>query len=424
MTYDGWEQTGHLLVSFGQFFLNPMLYLFVLLIYLHYRKQMLLERQLFAAKLQSPFAQTMRSIGMGLVGGLSVSLVSAGLGIVIHAQDLWMLWILAICLAFVKIRFLCFAYAAGLLGIVKSIASLFPRGAETTGIGTVWNLLQETNAVSLLALVAVLHLAEACLIRGNGGRDASPLFIEGKRGRIIGAYQLHSFWLTPLVLFVQAPEDGLALSLYAGWPLFAEGTSVLQLMFLPAVTGFSDLTQTMTPWEKSRVSSKQLILYALLLLVLAYAAAQFAPLLPIAALFAIFGHEGLLWLSRSLEHSRSPYFIQSSQGVKVMAVIPGTPAAEIGILPGEIIVKVNGAMVKTKEDFYPALQINPAFCKMEVLTHGGEIKFVQCAIYAGNHHQLGIIVVPDSTTQLFVDIRRSSLVQLLKQRLEKLKLGA
>src|SRR3546814_2129717 len=38
---------------------------------------------------------------------------------------------------------------------------------------------------SLIALVAVLHLVEAVLVRRQGARAASPLFFEGKRGRIV-----------------------------------------------------------------------------------------------------------------------------------------------------------------------------------------------------------------------------------------------
>jgi S1-C subfamily serine protease len=144
----------------------------------------------------------------------------------------------------------------------------------------------------------------------------------------------------------------------------------------------------------------------------------------VAAIVAVVGHEGLFWLSRWREGNAPPAFIQPANGVKVMAVIPGTPAEEMGILPGEVIVKVNGVSVRQKEDLYPALHVNPAFCKMEVLTHQGEIKFVQCAVYAGNHHQLGIIVVPDANTQFFVDLRRSGVVQLIKQRLERLRIGA
>lgn len=410
--------------GFAAFFLNPVFYLFLVFIYLHYRRQMNLERQLFAVRIQSPLLQTIRSVGMGLVGGLTISVLSAGLGIVVQAQDLWILWGLALIMALIRLRFLCFAYAAGLLALLHEAAQLMPGLTDVSGLGPVWTMLLQAKPLPLLALVAIMHLGEAILVRWNGGRDASPLFVESQRGRIVGAYLLHSFWLTPLVLFVQMEPGALTGALYPGWPYFWPEASSFGLLLLPTVTGFSDMTQTMTPLRKAEHISKQLALYAVVLLVLTALAVWMPPLVVLAALFALFGHEALFFWSQFQERQRSPYFIQSARGVKVMAVIPGTRAEEIGIQPGEVIVKVNGIGVRSKEDLYPALQANSAFCKMEVLTHGGELKFVQCAVYAGNHHQLGIIVVPDASTQSFVDVKHASVVQLIKQKLEKLNIGA
>jgi hypothetical protein len=415
----------NILYGFGRFFLNPLLYVFVLFIYLHYRRQMNLERQLFAVRTQSPLLQTLRSLGMGAAGGLAVSVLAIALGVVIQVQDLWLLWGIAVCLALVNLRFLCFAYAAGILALLHGLAQLAPGAAQVAGIGTVWSWLLQAKPVPLLALVAVMHLIEAWLIRWNAGRDASPLFVEGKRGRIVGAYLLHSFWLTPLAVLVEtAPGGGFSGTLFPGWPFFAAEGLTFGLLLLPTVTGFSDLTQTLTPKRKTRHIAKQLAWYAVVLLALTYAAVLLPPLVVLAALFALIGHEGLFWLSQWQERQQPPYFIQTPAGVKIMAVIPGTPAEEIGLLPGEIVVKVNGLSVRSKEELYPAMQANPAFCKMEVLTHGGELKFVQCAVYAGNHHQLGIIVVPDAFTRVYVDLQKSSIVQLLKQKLEKLNIGA
>ncbi len=421
----GWELLMTLLNGLANFFLNPLLYLFLLFIYLHYRRQMIMERQLFSVRIQSPFVQTLRSIGMGLVGGLIASVLSCGLGMIVRIEDVWMLWVIAIVLAVIRLRFLCLAYATGVLTLLHIIAQFFPNLAQIQGIGQVWQWLLEVQPLPLLGLVAILHLVEALLVRWNAGRDASPLFIGGKRGRIIGAYQLHSFWLTPLFILVQMPAGtGVTGALFPGWPLFAPDSASFGLLLIPAVTGFSDLTQTMTARRKAKELSAQLALYSIVLLALTYAAAWVPLLSLLPALFAFAGHEALGVYSKWREEKLSPYFIQSSKGIKVMAVLPQTPAEVMGIRAGEIIIKVNGIPVREKEQLYPALQVNPAFCKMEVLTYDGEVKFVQCAIYAGNHHQLGIVVVPDATTQHFVDIRRASVVQLIKQRLQKLKIGA
>ncbi|MCK9927657.1 hypothetical protein MXD62_10815, partial [Frankia sp. Mgl5] len=106
-----------------------------------------LERQLFSVRIQSPLAQTIRSIGMGLVGGLIVSVLAGGLGIVVQVPSLWILWILAVCLALIKLRFLCFAYAAGLLTILHGIARVFPEGAGDQGLGMLLSWLRDADPV-------------------------------------------------------------------------------------------------------------------------------------------------------------------------------------------------------------------------------------------------------------------------------------
>lgn len=100
----------------------------------------------------------------------------------------------------------------------------------------------------------------------------------------------------------------------------------------------------------------------------------------------------------------------------MLAVLPGSPAEELGIRAGESIVKVNGVPVPTKEDLHAALRINPAFCKLEVLNLAGESKFLQRAIYAGDHHQLGAILAPDELAPAAVRLQPLSLLQLLRPR--------
>lgn len=424
---NGWELGLSYLNGLIHLFLNPLLYVFVLFIYLQYRKQMAVERQLFAVRIQSPLKQTIRSLGMGVVGGVIVSLLAGALGIMVQETDMWLLWFLSIGLAFIRLRYLCLAYAAGTLTLLHMLALAIPPSVDAQGIGQVWAWIANVKPAPLLGLVAILHLVEAMFVRWNAGRDASPLFVEGKRGKIIGAYHLQSLWLTPLFILVPTQTaQVLSGSLYPGWPLFSPEYTGLGygILLLPAVTGFSDLTQTMTPFAKSVQISRQLSLYAVILLGLGYASVWIPALSLLAALFALAGHEGMVWFSRNREQNAPPFFIQPPKGIKVMAVIPGTPAEQIGILPGEVIVKVNGIAVHDKSQLYPALQANPAFCKMELLTYDNELKFVQCAVYAGNHHQLGIIVVPDSSTNYFVNINRLSLIQLVRNGMEKMKLGA
>lgn len=60
--------------------------------------------------------------------------------------------------------------------------------------------------------------------------------------------------------------------------------------------------------------------------------------------------------------------------------------------------------------------MNPAFCKLEVQNREGESKYLQRAIYAGDHHQLGIILVPDPDGGITAETKPSSIFSIIGMR--------
>ena len=79
----------------------------------------------------------------------------------------------------------------------------------------------------------------------------------------------------------------------------------------------------------------------------------------------------------------------------ILGIIPKSPAEKMALEVGELVTKVNGTLVKDEQGFYEALQRNAAHCKLEVLDTNGQIRFVQRALYEGDHHELGILFVQD-----------------------------
>lgn len=189
------------------------------------------------------------------------------------------------------------------------------------------------------------------------------------------------------------------------------------IMALPAVIGFGEMTQSMLPQKKASVTSRRMVVYAAVVLILSLLAEWWSPLMIVAALAALLLHEGLAWHSKYEEQQCSPVFVHPAQGLRILAVLPNSPASELGLLAGETILKVNGTLIHSKEQLHAALRQNPAFCKLEVQNHEGESKFLQRAIYAGEHHQLGAIVAPDPNDQLAVQLKPISLLALLANRL-------
>jgi hypothetical protein len=389
---------------------QPYYYVALIFIALYYRWQVVLERKLLHVKLHSWGKETWRTVWSGLVMGLVVSVAAILLGISLSGTAVVIIWAVSLVLLLIRVRFLCFAYSIGLLGIAQFILSFVPGNPDSGYIGEVVATVRDMDIPALLALAALLHLAEALLIRWQGARLASPLFLEGKRGKVVGGYQLQAFWPLPLFLLVPAGAGTLDLP----WqPLLGGG---LGLVSLPVIIGFGEMTQGMQPRRKAARTAGRLLLYSIVLLGLSLLAAWWSPLTLLAALAAVALHEGLAWYSALEERTSSPVFVHPPHGLKIMAVLPASPAQELGILPGEVLLKVNGTLLTRKSQLHEALRMNPAFCKLEVQNIEGESKYLQRAIYDGDHHQLGMILAPETDEDLTVQAYPTSIYGIISMK--------
>ncbi|MDQ0048978.1 hypothetical protein J2T18_003278 [Paenibacillus polymyxa] len=390
--------------------LQPFYYISILIVALGYRRQMLLERKLFHTKMHSWAAETWRVVWSGLLAGMALSALGMFVSVHLNSASIVCLWVATLLLMLVRVRYLCLAYSVGLLGVVQfflNVASGWqPGGALGASVAAIRGL----DIPALLVLVAVLHVAEALLVRWQGGKAATPLFVEGKRGRLVGGYRMEDLWPIPLLLLVPA-QGGFVLP----WtPLFGgdAGTGYM-LAALPVLMGFSSVTLGQLPRQKAVLTSNRLLLYSVALLLLSLLAAWWSPLILLAALFSFLAHEALIWYGNMEESRLSPMFIHPEQGMRVLAVLPDSPATAMGILPGEAIYRVNGVVVNTRAELHQALRINSAFCKLEVRNLQGESKFVQRGMYDGDHHQLGVVLAPDADAGWAVSLQPASIYRIV-----------
>ncbi|MCL6601832.1 MAG: PDZ domain-containing protein [Paenibacillus sp.] len=390
-----------------QLLTQPYYYIALIFIALYYRKQVVLERKLVHVKVHSWGIETWRTVWTGFVMGLAVSIVAVLLGISLSGTAVAIIWVVTLLLLLVRVRYLCFAYSIGLIGIIQFVAALFPDPQSGGWVSNVITDFKEIDVPALLVLAALLHLAEAFLIRWQGAKLASPLFLEGKRGKVVGGYQLQAFWPLPLFLLIPA---GTGIGELPWHPLLGGG---LGLVSLPVIIGFGEMTQGMLPRRKAARTSGRLLLYSIVLLGLSLLAAWWHPLMLLAALAAVTLHEGLVWYSAHEERTTSPIFVHPQHGLKVLAVLPESPAEELGIQAGEVLLKVNGTLLTRKAQLHEALRLNPAFCKLEVQNTEGESKYMQRPIYDGDHHQLGMILAPETDEDLTIQAYPASIYGII-----------
>lgn len=393
-----------------QLFMHPFYYAGILFILLQYRRQIAFERKLFSTKLHSLLSETWRTVLWGWIGGIAASVVMAGVGATIEPEAVILIWLISLLLILIRVRFLCWAYAIGVIGVLQAIVLAVPALQDSSASWAWFTApLLAVNMPSMLALIAILHLVEAMLIRRQGARFGTPMFFESKRGKIVGGYQLQGFWPVALFLLVPVQNGGvgpLPWTPLLGGDLWNSGWTVIGF---PVMIGFTEMTMSRLPKEKVKVSSNWLVLYSAALLLLAGMTALWPALTAAACLLCIAMHEALIAYSRWDEAKRAPLFVHSSKGLKILGILPGSPAEEMGLVVGEIVHKVNGVPVRTKQELHLAMQQNSAFCKLEVLNLAGESKFLKRAVFSGDHHQLGIILAPDQDALYYAEEKQTSI---------------
>ena len=154
----------------------------------------------------SPLKESLISLGYGLLGGIVASIIFVSLGISLSTTGIAFVWLTALALMIFNPRFLCFAYAGGLVSLFYLIFG-FPKVSVT----------------SIMGLVAVLHLVEALLIFLNGPRNPMPLYVQNSEGKVVGGFSLQRFWPLPFITVLAAVELSSALEtgimMPDWWPL-------------------------------------------------------------------------------------------------------------------------------------------------------------------------------------------------------------
>lgn len=400
-----------------QLLLHPFYYVSILIVVLLYRRQIALERKLFAVKLHSLLGETGRTVLWGWAGGLAASILMAFVGATLQPEAVWLLWAVSVLLLAIRVRFACWAYAIGVIGLLQALVTYVPGAAEAESLAWLIHPLLAVSMPSLIALAAVLHLIEAIFVRFQGTRMSTPMFYESKRGKIVGGQQLQGFWPVPLFLlvpFTGGTLESLPWTPLLGGDMWAGGWTVVGF---PVMIGFTDRTLTRLPANKAVRTSGLLMGYAASMLLLAALVYWFPVAAPAGAVLVFLLHEAMSVFSRWDESRRTPYYVHDRRGLKVIGVLPGSPAEDLGISIGEVIHKVNGTAVRTKQELHLAMQQNSAYCKLEVLNLAGESKFLKRAVYSNEHHMLGIILAPDQDALYYAESKSISVVGLVRRKL-------
>jgi len=390
------ELVGSVIRSYPSIFGNPVvdgLYLVVLvLVTVQYHKIQSIEEKLYGTAKNKAFRNTLYAIGLGLVGGLFASLLLVIVGVSVSDSGIGYLFPLALLLFLVSPRFVCYSYAGGLAGLSYLLFG-WPK----------------INVPSVMGLVACLHAAEAFLIRISGHSCSTPFYVSSKDGKVVGGFALQRFWPIPLIVLflIQAPflsdiQDLIYLPDW--WPLIktpgdlSTKDMIFAMMPVIAALGYGDIAVASNPKDKSISTSKTLMLFSVVLLILSIMASRWPLFAWVAALFSPIGHELVIKKGLKQEFENPPIYVPPERGAMVLDVVHGSPAEKSGIRTGDIIVMVDGREVNSRHDFLQSAESSESeglVVTIERQGQDGQVETVHTDIRIVHGEPIGIIFVPE-----------------------------
>jgi hypothetical protein len=380
-----------LLKGTGKLFLHPVLYYLVFLTAILGVTRVKRERKNFHIRAHDAYYELRQLFPQGILIGLVLSIIIVAAGIAVPFAAILLIALFTVVWSLTtNVRWISPAYTFGaafftMILIAENNWSI-PLFSKT------FQFLGDKIYPSVVVVLGFMLIAEGTLIFKNGSMETSPKLAKSKRGQNIGLHEGRRLWMVPLFLLI--PGNALQLP-FDWWPVFHLGSEEYTLILVPFAIGFHQQIKGMLPKVAIQLHGRKVITLGVFVSLLAVAGYWFPLSSVVVAALAILGREMITLMATIKDDNLPFYFSKKNQGLMIIGVIPESPASKMGLQVGEIVSKVNGVLVRDEKVFYEALQKNRAHCKLEVLDTNGEIRFVQRALYEGDHHELGILFVQD-----------------------------
>lgn len=375
----------------GKLFLHPVLYFSIALVLVAGYLRMKRERRDFNVRVHGQAHELKHLWPAGLLAGAVLSVISLFAGFTMPMDMVILIAIFTIVLGIAgNGRLLSPAMTIGLPVIIVFESAWL--GFDLPFIQGAAHHIHYLLGMSFL--IGLLLLAEGLLILKDGLRDVSPKLRKSRRGLTVGALQMKRLWLLPIFLFVPA---GFLTPPVDWWPAIQIGAETYSLILVPFLMGFQQQVQADLPRPAAERLGKRVIWLSVVILALAIGGLFYPAWLPpvAVAVVAIIGRGLIAYAHRVQENNHPYYYAPLNEGLMILGVIPDSPANKMELKIGEVIRSCNGVQVAKKDELYQALLKNRAYCKLEVLDARGEVRFVQRALYEGDHHELGILFVEE-----------------------------
>ncbi|MBW6411437.1 signal protein PDZ [Clostridium weizhouense] len=409
-----------------------ILILLGVILYLKNRKLVIMQKMILGESVNTPLELTLSQIVLGILAGTMVSVINSMLGIRFGENSgIFYLFGISIVLMFIKPRFICFSYSGAILGLISVGITLL--GNFIPGIKE--NMVFKIDIMYLMTFVGVLHIIEGLLVMIDGDRGSIPVFAN-KGGKIIGGFALNRYWLLSIAILISVMADKdagnyitTAIQTPNSWP-FIHGSgdinllsfTMISIMPLYAVLGYSSVTFTKNKREKALSSGKYIIAYGLLLTLVSQVARFGIVGELLLIIFAPLGHELMIRTQKNREDILEPKFMSDEEGLVILDVLPKSIAYDLGIKAGSKLLSVNDKIINSQAEMYSIIKENLYNITLKIKDMNGTISSLPIRISKGTN--IGMLLVPRAVeAKDKVMIKENDFSQILDKLKESDKLN-
>ena len=388
------------------------------------KKITVMQKMIMGESIDSPFELTISQLVIGIGAGTVASLIFTYLGLIFDENSsIYLLFMVSLFFMAFKPRFICFSYSGAVLGLASLALKYLSIKLNMPQLNVL-----NVDILTLMTLVGILHIVEGGLVMIDGSRGAIPVFTN-RDTKIVGGFALKRYWALPIAILLLLSTNtsdlvaGEGLATPQWWPLIKgdillKVTSVIASVALYGVIGYSSITFTKSKKKKSLTSGALIMAFGVTLTVVAQLAAHGTGFQLFILIFAAVAHEAMLRTEKHIELTARPLFVSSEEGIMVLEVVPKSPASQIGIESGDLIIELNDKAIENEQEIFDVIKGSYTSISLKIKKPSGEIKRISYSDLSGKK-RLGIVVVPrevpKNTTIVKVDD------ESFKDVLEKMK---
>ena len=377
-----------ILTGIGKLFLNPLFYWIIVLLALMGWRRIKKERRQFGTKIYPFFTECQGTMFISIVFSIIISLVAILVGMVMSFEAIVLFVIVTIIVSMTgRTSLLSASYTLGITFVLLLLLPYVNIGPLEAYVN-----FQDVTIIQLLTLTLLMSLllfAEALLVSTKKGATFPEIEL-GSRGKWIGQHRIKRAVFIPFFVLLPVGQADLVLPVF---PYFEVAGTGYSLILLPFIIGTNYTVRGELPVQAIKKLGLATWLVSVIVLLITLVSFYFPYVSIIAFLVAIIGKEWITYHFKKKDKYKRAIFTPLDEGVKVLALLPGSPAHRLEIKVGETIKKVNGQPIKTVNAFYEALQNSGAFFKLDIIDLQGEVRFIHSALYEEDHHELGVIFV-------------------------------